>query len=139
MSLCNRIRSSLGAIVRRSQLETDMDAELRFRLEAYAGDLVRSGVPREEAMGEHALNQAASSGSGKSVARPVVSVSLKLLWLDTWSGLRTLRKSPGFTAAVALTLAFGIGAKATVFSVMNKLLLCPPSGVAEPNSTAAHS
>jgi len=31
-------------------MESEMDTELRFHLEAYAEDLIRSGVPRQEAM-----------------------------------------------------------------------------------------
>jgi hypothetical protein len=47
MSSWSRIRSWARATIRRSDLETEMDTELQFHLEAYAMDLVRSGVPRE--------------------------------------------------------------------------------------------
>ena len=50
MRLWSRVRCWLRTIARRSRAEREMDAELRFHIEAFAEDLVRAGVTPEEAL-----------------------------------------------------------------------------------------
>jgi predicted permease len=53
------------------------------------------------------------------------------------STLRSLARSPGFTAVAVLTLALGIGSTTTVFSWIERVLLDPLPGVAEPHRLLA--
>ena len=50
---------------------------------------------------------------------------------DTRYAIRSLRRTPGFTMTVVLTLTIGIGAAASMYGVMSRLLLLPPPHVNE--------
>src|SRR2546423_15306341 len=122
MRLWNRWRSWLRAILRRSRMESEMDAELRFHVEARAEDLVRSGVPRDEAL-RRARIEFGAIESAKEECREARGVNfLETLFQDLGYGLRLLRKNPRFASNVILQLGLGIGMNSAIFTVANGFL-----------------
>ena len=61
---------------------------------------------------------------------------MQTLLQDLRYGTRILIKKPGFTLIAVFTLALGIGANTSIFSVINALILSP-SSIAEPETVAA--
>ena len=79
-------------------------------------DLLRVQSARTQVLPTHDLVTPGDSRSGRLVGG---------LWGDLRYAARTMRKNPAFVVFVVLTLALGIGANTTVFTVINTLILNP--------------
>src|SRR6516162_6990554 len=99
-----RLRSYTRNLLRRDAFEDGMDEEMRFHLESRAADLVRRGLPPDDAR-RRARMEFGSIEKQKDVAR--ASVGMRLLddlRSDVRYTLRTFRRNKTFAATAVVTL-----------------------------------
>lgn len=114
--------SWLNRLLRRDALETDLDREVQFHLDAAVADHVRAGVSPEEARrrarldfgGPEQIKEQARDARGTRWAEDFLH--------DARFAVRGMRRSPAFATAAILTIAIGVGANTAVWSIMDALM-----------------
>jgi putative ABC transport system permease protein len=119
--MLGRLVALLRAPFRRDALDRDIDDELALHVELRAADLERRGIPHQDAM-RRARMELGNVTRAAERARAAWGTE----WVDRLSqdiryAVRGMRRQPMFSAVAVLSLAFGIGATTTVFSVIDAL------------------
>src|SRR6266481_2111684 len=116
MSLLRNITSGLRSLFRKDQVDQELNEELGTYLEMAAAEKMKQGMSRRDALrairlergGLELAKEVVRSGSWESV--------LETYWRDVRLGVRTLRKSPGFTAVFAPIPSAKVSTTTAVFT-----------------------
>jgi macrolide transport system ATP-binding/permease protein len=137
-------RLRLRSILRRSRVEQELNEELQFHLEQKIQEGIANGLPPKEA--RYAAMRAMD---GLEQRKEEMRDMRHIHWLtdfldDAHYAIRSLRRTPGLTAFVVITLALGIGMTSGTFSMVDALIFRPypvphPSGVVTLVSTTHDS
>jgi predicted permease len=127
------------AIRRRHLVDQEIDAELWAHIELRVAQLMAQGLTREDAIAEarqrfgeswdEAVRRIRTAGQHRE-HRVAMRERWDALRSDVGYAVRTTGRQPAFAVVVILTFALGIGANATMFGIIDRMLLRPPPHIA---------
>jgi predicted permease len=125
MGMMRGMLRQLGSVLRKARVERELDEELSFHVDMATEKYVRQGLPRAEARRQALLHFHGVERHKEAVRDNRWTRVLEDVLTDTRYAARSLARQPLLTMVAALTIAVGVGATASVFSMTRALLLAP--------------
>jgi putative ABC transport system permease protein len=125
MSFFVTVRSFLRNLFLSRRVDGDLDQELQSHLDMLAEENIRAGMSPREAQRAARIDLGGVEQVKEQVREERIGNWLQSVLSDCRYGVRQLRKNPGTTAVIILTLALAIGATTAIFSVVYAVLLRP--------------
>src|SRR5262245_17519413 len=123
MPVLARIRSLRDLLLRKEQLEADLDRELQAFVEQITVRNLARGMTPEAARRAALLEVGGLEAVKDGVRTARIGNGLETTIGDARYAWRSLWRAPGFAVAAIATLGLGIGATTAIFSLVNRLLL----------------
>jgi putative ABC transport system permease protein len=115
----------LSNLIRRRNLNAEIEEELQFHVDARTRDNVAAGMTPDDARRD-ALRRFGAAAAHRDATRDAdISVWLDTLVQDVGFAWRSLGRRPALTVLALLTLALGIGVNTSMFTIVQSVLLRP--------------
>jgi putative ABC transport system permease protein len=132
MAWQHELKSAAGSLIGRRREEREMNEEMRFHIDMETKRLIATGLDPKEAHQRAIRDFGGVAWHSDNVRDERGTSFVEEAWSDVRFAARSLARRPGFTLMATLTLALGIGATTTLFSVVKRALLTPlPYGNAD--------